>query len=310
MQELQQEPRNATALADAVEALDTMGTPVLSDDDPQRFAALEGLYEVSHVQTVKAGENPVGGKWTRPSGLLRKFWPTQRRSFQHILPRGNRINVTTATGSLLPTVAQAVNVISLEALWGKWRATVLLRGDVVALNATERTTDTYRPLSNRAVRALFDPPRIIFGKTGRWVNVNIGPQTSVLIDTPYLDQQVRLGLGGRSGSRFVFTKCPDDDAEANEFRALLQQPPMAKAKVLTVLASVVATSLYATLRRKSLAFRLVTVSVAASTSVMAALIAFSGGGIESNDRSIADAKKFYGTQVNGMDKDDDKKVHQ
>ena len=211
VKELRQEPRNATVLADYISALDGLGAPV-QDTDPDRFSALQGLYEVSHVQTVKEGENPVGGTWTRPTGVLRKLWPTQRRSFQHILPV-NRPNVTKADGKILPTIAQAVNVISLEALWGKWRATVVLRGDVVALNETERTSNTYRPLSNRAVRALFDPPRIVFGKTGRWFNVNVGPQTSVLLDTPYIDDNIRLGLGGQSGSRFVFAKCADDDAE-------------------------------------------------------------------------------------------------
>ena len=54
-------------------------------DDPKRFNPLLGLYEVAKVLSKNKRENPVGGKWTRKSGLAQKIFRT-RKTFQHILP--------------------------------------------------------------------------------------------------------------------------------------------------------------------------------------------------------------------------------
>jgi hypothetical protein len=102
-------------------------------------------------------------------------------------------------GDVRKVVAEAINVVSLEALFGILRVTVILRGDATPLSAKERTDSdiVVQPLTSRAVRAWFDAPRIIFGRKGRFLNLQFGPKSSVLLDTLYLDDRVRLGMGGR-----------------------------------------------------------------------------------------------------------------
>ena len=296
------EPYNATLLSGCIEKLEATVGPDKhklkeeDDQDSNRFDPLLGLYDVSFVQTTKEGDNPVGGKWTRKNGLAQKILST-RRSFQHIL----RVNETgcgatqvrTATG-YTKVVGEAINVISLDALWGLIRTTIILRGDAIALNATERVTDTCQPLSSRAVRALFDAPRIVVGRAGRWLNINVGPKTSVVLDTTYVDDKVRIGLGGRSGTRFIFRRCNDgggDDVEANEFRALLSRKPWSRRKTLTALLGVAAASIYGSVMVRGIS-RVVGGIASIVTLMAATLIAFSGGGIEADDRSVAEAKKI------------------
>ena len=287
---------NAPKMSSYIEKLESVGKKQISaenDSNPKRFDPLLGLYDVSFVKTAKEGDNPVGGKWTRKSGIAQKILKT-RRSFQHIL----RVNETgcgathvrLASGCDAEVVAEAVNVVSLDALWGRLRATVILRGDAIALNATDRVTDTCQPLSALAVRALFDAPRIILGKSGRWLYIHVGPKTSVVLDTTFVNDQVRIGLGGRSGSRFIFRRCNGDELEANEFRALLSRRPWSRKKTLSTLLVVAQASTYAAVTRKSA--RLLGICFTVLTLLVAALIAFSGGGIEADDRSVAEAKKI------------------
>ena len=254
-----------------------------TDEQEVDFDPLIGLYEVSYVKTARPKDNPVGGKWTRKSGLAQKLLRT-RRTFQHILP----VN-TTGLGSLIgegrEAVGEAVNVISLEALWGLLRLSVILRGDAIPLTLEERTNATrvVQPLSSFAVKALFDAPRIVVGKKGRILNINVGPQTSVLLDTLYCDNKLRLGMGGTSGSRFVFRRCPDDDEEANEFRSLLAKP-MKKRNPIACLGGIAALGVVGAVRGY---FRMASGLLATFAVSLAALIAFSGGGIERDDMSIA-----------------------
>lgn len=287
---------DAPKISSYIEKLESIGKKQVSaenDSNPKRFDPLLGLYDVSFVKTVKEGDNPVGGKWTRKNGIAQKILKT-RRSFQHIL----RVNETgcgathvrLASGYDAEVVAEAVNVISLDALWGRLRATVILRGDAIALNATDRVTNTCQPLSSLAVRALFDAPRIVLGKSGRWFNILVGPKTSVVLDTTFVDDQVRIGLGGRSGSRFIFRRCNSDELEANEFRALLSRRPWSRKKTLSTLLVVAQASTYAAVTRKSV--RLLGSCFTVLTLLVATLIVFSGGGIEADDRSVAEAKKI------------------
>jgi hypothetical protein len=287
---------NAPKMSTYIEKLESVGKKQVSaenDSNPKRFDPLLGLYDVAFVKTVKEGDNPVGGKWTRKNGIAQKILKT-RRSFQHIL----RVNETgcgathvrLASGCDAKVVAEAVNVVSLDALWGRLRATVILRGDAIALNATDRVTDTWQPLSALAVRALFDAPRIVLGKSGRWFNIHIGPKTSVVLDTTFVNDQVRIGLGGRSGSRFIFRRCDADELEANEFRALLSRRPWSRKKTLSILLVAAQASTYVAATRKSA--RLLGFCFTALTLLVAALIVFSGGGIEADDQSVAAAKKM------------------
>merc|ERR1712086_657640 len=110
------------------------------------------------------------------------------------------------------------------------------------------TNRTITPLTNLAVRAHFDQPRIFFGKRKKgkeysYLALKLGPISSVILDTTFYDKMVRVGMGGTSGTRFVFTATTVE--EAREYEALLSQPTSGnKKKVLTRLSGVMAASLY------------------------------------------------------------------
>lgn len=235
------------------------------NDDPSRFNIVLGYYNVSHVQSAKASDNPVGGKWTRkrtkrtsdPKRNHRKTLRQQllqpHRTLQHILPANTTglMKVTNSNSSynLKNVVAEAINVISFDAFWKLIRLTVVLRGDAVSFTREERqkikidglgefrdSQQARRPsLSNLTVRAFFDPPRIILGKSGKLFNFQIGPSTSVVLDTSYVDDQYRIGVGGSSGTRFLFTKCLHNDVDARAFLGLIQQRPVQRSTLLATL---------------------------------------------------------------------------
>ncbi len=249
----------------------------------ERFQPTIGLYNVSYVLSKRKNENPVGGKWTRKNNKLAQRLLKTRRTMQHIVPVNStsigqlNFNVTnyelnrnknkkkkkgsnTSTTSseqdqeednyddVRPVVAEAINVITLDALWNLIRISILLRGDVVPLSNKERTSSKMsQPLSNLAIKAYFDPPRIILS-TGKkkkephrrsFLNLSIGPKSSVVLDTTYVDENVRIGMGGTSGTKFVFTKlCSKGDMEANEYKKLLLMKPTGKGKILSFLSIV------------------------------------------------------------------------
>ena len=219
--------------------------------DPKRFKPLIGLYEVASVITNNDKENPVGGKWTRSGGIAQKILKT-RKTYQHILPY-NSTGLARCDGET--SVAEAINVVSLDGLAGLLRATVILRGDVVPLTLQElkdmNTNRTINLLSNLAVRASFDAPRIFFGRrqpTGqdafKYLPLQLGPLSDVVLDTSFNDQFVRIGMGGTSGTRFIFTRTNDYDNEALEYKALLKQPPAKKPKLLGMMTSILLASFY------------------------------------------------------------------
>lgn len=215
-------------------------------NDPNRFDPLIGLYEVKSVLTTDKRDNPVGGKWTRKNGLAQRLFRT-RTMFQHLVPFN-----ATGLSRLENAVAEAVNVISLDALDGLLRITIILRGDATPLSSEEliqmNTNRTITPLTNLAVRAHFDPPRVFFGKRKKgkeysYLALKLGPVSSVILDTTFYDKMVRVGMGGTSGTRFVFTATTVE--EAREYEALLSQPSSGnKVKVLTRLGGIMAASLY------------------------------------------------------------------
>ena len=197
------------------------------------FDALIGYYNVSCTLTARPKDNPVGGKWTR-NGSTRNVWVI-RRTLQHVLPK--------RPGAISNAVAQAVNVIRLDLLFGWIPVWIVLRGDAVPLDQDDNTTDSKRPellpgLSSRTIRVYFDRPRIAFGR--KWV-FSFGPTSSVVIDTPYVDSRIRIGKGGTSGTLFVFRRVPEDDTEATvEWNWLLnedlQKSFVTKRKAATTLA--------------------------------------------------------------------------
>lgn len=204
------------------------------NDDVNRFDKVLGYFTVDKVVSIKnKNDNPVGGRWTRKNSVTKRLFRS-RRTFQHILPAMN--NKTKAI--------QAVNILSFDALFGLIRLSVVLRGDVVPLSQEERKNCTALAQldfdTNLAVRAQFDPPRIIIGK-GKILNFNLGPKSAVVLDTTYVDDKVRIGMGGTSGTRFVFRKVggaavkeePDSEEmrEAIEFRSLISRKPLRRSKV-------------------------------------------------------------------------------
>ena len=271
--ELQTVERDDMKISRYIRDLETSYIP--SDDD-SRFESLVGLYEVSYIKTQKMEDNPVGGKWTRPNGLAQKVLKT-RRSFQHITPSNSTGRGALVTQDGRAIVAEAINVISLEGLWGLCRCSVILRGDAIALNVTERRSNVSQPLSIVAVRALFDAPRIVFGKSGRWLNINIGPKSSVLLDASYVDDKIRIGVGGTSGTRFVFKRCVQGDEEATEFRELLAMNPLSKRKALLLAVAFTTFGVSGVITR---GLRLPGYVIVLLSTVMGSLVAFSSGGIE------------------------------
>jgi len=235
----------------------TNNTTTLSADDLSRFQPLLGLYEVKSVITSNPKDNPVGGKWTRANSLMQKLFRT-RSTFQHLV----QFNSTGLSSTYAEAVAEAINIISLDALDGLLRATVILRGDAVPLSIEQRdemnmnrtsstpSSSLLTPLTNLVVRAYFDPPRIYFGKrrdrrgssSYSYLPLQIGPKSSVVLDTTYCDEQVRIGMGGTSGSRFVFTAT--DNLEAKEYVSLLKLPYIKKWKLLAQLSTALVISLW------------------------------------------------------------------
>lgn len=199
---------------------------------PSDFDALLGYYNVSCTLTARPNDNPVGGKWTRNGSTYYsagganknttpKLWVI-RRTLQHLLPKRENSSIPNA-------VAQAINVIRLDLLFGWIPVWIVLRGDAVPL---DQDTDNYDDddkkspalvpgLSSRAVRAYFDRPRIAFGKR---LVFSFGPTSSVVLDAPYVDERIRVGKGGTSGTLFVFRRVPQEDAEATtEWKWLLEE---------------------------------------------------------------------------------------
>ncbi|KAG7347457.1 hypothetical protein IV203_016162 [Nitzschia inconspicua] len=268
--------------------------------DPTLFDPLLGYYNVSYTLTTRPKDNPVGGKWTR-------LWKV-RRTLQHVLPaRPTNSNVTeTATRS----IAQVVNAIRLDLLWGIIGIWVLLRGDAIPLSQdlAEKTAsgkDVATPskgspallpnLSNRTVRVYFDKPRIGFrlirGGTndGRVVLervLSIGPTSSVVLDTPYVDNRIRLGRGGTSGSQFVFARVSEEDEEAVEGwkwvlaestpNVMNKNQAMLRVGILGVISTVVYKQFQQTI------FRWVSGASAIVSAFVLAWLALSTGGIETN----------------------------
>jgi hypothetical protein len=303
------------------------------------FQSLLGWYDVKYVKTSRPNDNPVGGKWTRKNPIQQNVLRLIR-TYQHLLPPnttgiGSRciihdhpINETT----IIPVVAEAINVLVFQALWGFWNVFVILRGDAIALTEEERCrnmmtiprNDThqgrYRDKNRRsldqktlfvlspfAVRALFDSPRIIVTSTNKkanmfhhniqsksshnrslWMNFILGPKSSVVLDTSYIDHSIRIGVGGRSGTRFVFQKCvtPTDMEQANEFQSLLQRPPWNQQKIILSLASIIIFNTVVAWKQTLMPLRVLSSSIACMSSIISFLILFSSGGIEDRPKKV------------------------
>lgn len=240
-----------------------------ASNESVNFTALLGNYNVTHVIPSKPNEKPVGGKWSRgPAQTLLKT----RRTLQHLLAP-KRTN----------SVAEAVNVITLSALRDFFRIHVILRGDAYPVTELEREDivqerQTPGGLSSKTVRADFDPPRIVLARrNSSLVNLSIGPPSSVVLDTPYCDDRIRIGKGSR-GSWFVFKRCNDRDNEADEWKTWIAQRPLKKSKALAVLAGTFGIGI-AGAKGKGLC-RVGGIVLSIVSLLVGAVVGFSSGGIE------------------------------
>ena len=99
---------------------------------------------------------------------------------------------------------------------------VILKGAVQKITEMERTQMTAKygtALSPGTVRADFEPPLISIGG----VSIRIGPNSNVVLDTPYLDDKIRLGMGAR-GSAFIFKRTQDN--RANNWKIDIKRKPV------------------------------------------------------------------------------------
>ena len=172
--------------------------------------------EVAYVgQSDSARANAAGGKYRGRIGRL-VFQTTAL--FQHVLED----NV-------------AVNVIQFRLL-GLIPGAAVLPGTWTQASAEEREQlrrGSSRALTPNTVRVQFRPPRVCFGRTGALMTLQMGPETSVGLDTTYLSDALRICRGAGSGVPFVFRAdtCADGAplaAASKQWSACVARRPLGK----------------------------------------------------------------------------------
>eukprot|EP00240_Pyramimonas_obovata_P005881 CAMPEP_0118921330 /NCGR_PEP_ID=MMETSP1169-20130426/661_1 /TAXON_ID=36882 /ORGANISM="Pyramimonas obovata, Strain CCMP722" /LENGTH=337 /DNA_ID=CAMNT_0006862043 /DNA_START=68 /DNA_END=1081 /DNA_ORIENTATION=- len=148
----------------------------VGDKAPLDNPLLWGNYNVSYVSAGKSQQgNPAGGRFR---GKL-----------------GKALFQTTVLEQNLYAPDVVVNKVGFKLL-GFIPGQVTLKGSVTPEPADQKLW----------VRAKFEPPQIAFMGLP---SVSIGPKSSVVLATQYLDERIRLGKGSR-GSYFVFTRKEGD----------------------------------------------------------------------------------------------------
>ena len=190
-------PERRAEIGSVIEELEASwrGTDAFADDQQP---LLLRRTEVAYVgQTDSARANAAGGKYRGRIG--RRVFQTTAL-FQHVLDD----NV-------------AVNVIQFRLL-GLIPGAAVLPGTWSRASAAERAElrrDSPRALTPNTVRVAFAPPRVCFGRTGGLLTLQMGPETSVGLDTTYLSDALRICRGAGSGVPFVFRAdtCADGGAD-------------------------------------------------------------------------------------------------
>jgi len=124
------------------------------------------------------------------------------------------------------------------------------------------------------------------------LNINLGPKTSVILDATYVDDVVRIGKGGISGSRFVFQRCKEEKSdesikliqEAKEFQALLERRPMRRSKMVSILASVLGLGFYNLKKGRTV----IGAAMLLFSGLGGVILKFSTGGVEMEDHQRGD----------------------
>jgi hypothetical protein len=205
---------------------------------------LLGNYNVAYTSTSRAPSErgqPAGGRFR---GRIGRALFRTTGVFQSVLPLPPQEEDTTKAPQQQQNpaaIALAINKVSFR-LFGLIPGYVGLRGRCYpcprpsltnSSNAANNTNGADDDAST--VRVLFERPVLSLGP----LTARIGPPSSVVLTTTYLDERVRLGKGSR-GSLFVFTRGGLAD-EARMGEVGLEKPSAAaKALLLLALAGMVA----------------------------------------------------------------------
>lgn len=157
-----------------------------------------GNYEVSYVGVGKSQRNegnPAGGRFR---GRLGRFLYRNDGLYQHVLkpssPSGNIGVVNYIRGRIFGLLPLSI------VLYG--RAAPLSKEFVDALNQNITEDAPLKLSSDGVIQAFFDPPLLSLANK---LTVKIGAASSVVLDSPYVDAQLRTGVGSR-GSLFIFRR--------------------------------------------------------------------------------------------------------
>ena len=236
---------------------------------------LLGNYDVSYVGTGKDQRNegnPAGGRYRGFIGRL--FFETQNL-YQNLLKGddGETVVVNIVKGRLFKLIPFCV----------------ILFGVVRFLSTPERESVMSKygtKLSSSTVFASFRPPVLCFGSANSLLalSIQLGPPSSVVLDTPYVCPRVRLGLGSR-GSYFVFTRTAD--AAADEWKSWLSRKHLSS--IQTGSALVLLGAWLAFVRPFSASKLVVSLGIRSLiglfVSLLGVFVSLSSGGIIENDTS-------------------------
>ena len=279
-------------------------------DDENLF----GNYDVAFVSTISAKKqegNPAGGNFR---GSFGRFIYQNEGIYQHIL-KENDINygseiienkestVSVDINNTMKNISQEHSlevdvikpedsppvksrILAINYITGKlfkiFPVSVILKGVVSKISKSECSELTAKYgtlLSSGTVRADFESPLISLGK----YSVRIGPNSNVVLDTPYLDKNIRLGLGAR-GSAFIFKKTNDKKAE--NWKIDIQRKPL-NAKTLgfsLIFLGVTVFNLFSSIDVR--AFQFLKNGFATFFVLFGSIFAFTKGGIRSNDNVL------------------------
>lgn len=163
------------------------------EQKPMEDERLFSNYKVAYTSSNKKG--PAAGGLYR--GKIGRLLFRTDGLFQHLLKPGIVINIVCFR------------------LFGLLNGSACLKGKIEALKDDEN-------IGANGIAIVFDKPRIRLGRA----IFEYGPRSRVRIRTTYLDDRVRVGIGGR-GSLFVFAKGEQAESKmADEWKNVFSTKPL------------------------------------------------------------------------------------